>query len=109
MKRLLCMTAAVVIVASAFYWFSLSHANAQSPAKDSNAAQSTAANPQDVERFNQLMRGQEERTRRADSLLTRQEQLMDKQEAAFTRFQKILDTWEQQQKQYQQYLDSLKK
>jgi hypothetical protein len=109
MKRLLCLTAVVVIFASAFYWLSLPRANAQSSAKDSSVAQSTAANPQDVERFNQLMRAQEERTRRADSLLTRQEQLMDKQEAAFARFQKILDTWEKQQKQYQQYLDSLKK
>jgi septal ring factor EnvC (AmiA/AmiB activator) len=109
MKRFLYLTIAAVIVSSSFYWLSLSHAHAQLPAKDSSAAQSTAANAQDVERVNQLVRTQEERNRRVETLLVRQEQLMDKQEAAFARFQKILDTWEKQQKQYQQYLDSLKK
>jgi len=109
MKRFLYLTTAAVIVSFSFYWLSLPRAHAQSPAKDPNAAQSSAANPQDVQRFNQLVSSQEDRNRRVETLLARQEQLMDKQEAAFARFQKILDTWELQQKQYQQYLDSLKK
>jgi septal ring factor EnvC (AmiA/AmiB activator) len=110
MKRFLCLTAALVTFAAAFCWICLPHANAQSPAKETGAAgQSTTASQQDVERYNQLVRSQEDRNRRVETLLVRQEQLMDKQEAAFVRFQKILDTWEQQQKQYQQYLDSLKK
>jgi septal ring factor EnvC (AmiA/AmiB activator) len=110
MKRLLYLTAALAIFGAAFCWLCLPRAIAQSPAKDpAAAAQSTAASQQDVERYNQLVRAQEDRTRRVETLLVRQEQLMDKQEAAFVRFQKILDTWEQQQKQYQQYLDSLKK
>ena len=109
MKRFLYLTVAAVMVSSAFYWLSLPRAAAQSPAKGSGTAQSTAANPQDVERVNELVRVQEERNRRVETLLARQEQLMDKQEAAFARFQKILDTWEKQQQQYQQYLDTLKK
>ena len=116
MKPFVFLTTAIAIVAAGSLWLCLPRASAQSTARPTApasgtpaAAQSAAANPQDVERYNQLMRSQEDKAKRVETLLVRQEQLMDKQEAAFTRFQKILDTWEQQQKQYQQYLDSLKK
>ena len=105
MKRFLY--AALAIFVTACCWICLSPAQAQPAAKDSSV--STAATAQDVERYNQLVRSQEDKAKRVETLLVRQEQLMDKQEAAFTRFQKILDTWERQQKQYQQYLDTLKK
>jgi hypothetical protein len=110
MKPFVFLSTAVVIFGAGSLWLCLPHANAQStkPAPPT-AAQPAAADQQDVQRYNQLMRAQEEKAKRVDTLLVRQEQLMDKQEAAFTRFQKILDTWEQQQAQYQKYLDSLKK
>jgi len=111
MKPFVFLSTAVVIFGAGSLWLCLPHANAQStkPAPTTAAAQPAAADQQDVQRYNQLMRAQEEKAKRVDTLLVRQEQLMDKQEAAFTRFQKILDTWEQQQAQYQKYLDSLKK
>jgi len=110
MKPFVFLTTAVVIFAAGGLWLCLPSTYAQSakPAPTA-AAQPAAADQQDVQRYNQLMRAQEEKARRVDTLLVRQEQLMDKQEAAFARFQKILDTWEQQQAQYQKYLDSLKK
>jgi hypothetical protein len=112
MKPFVFLSTAVVIFAAGGLWLCLPSTYAQStkPAPASQAAvQPAAADQQDVQRYNQLMRAQEEKAKRVDALLVRQEQLMDKQEAAFTRFQKILDTWEQQQAQYQKYLDSLKK
>ena len=112
MKPFVFLTSAVAIVAAGSLWLCLPRAAAQStkPTPTANtAAQPAAVDQQDVQRYNQLMRAQEEKAKRVDALLVRQEQLMDKQEAAFARFQKILDTWEQQQAQYQKYLDSLKK
>jgi hypothetical protein len=112
MKRFLTITAAVVIATAAICWLGQTGAQAQPAPKNSASPQpitQSTTPAEDMVRYDQLARAQEERARRVDTLLVRQEKLMDKQEAAFTRFQKILDTWEQQQKQYQQYLDTLKK
>jgi len=53
------------------------------------AAQPAAADQQDVQRYNQLMRAQERKSQNAWTRCScARSKLMDKQEAAFTRFQK---------------------
>ena len=71
MKRSFYLAAALAVATAAF-WFCLPHADAQpapAPAQQSETQQAAAEQQARIERYNQLVREQEDRAKRTESLL----------------------------------------